>query len=81
MVKIRLARIGAKKVPQYRIVVQDAAKPRDGARIDEIGFYDPNTNPSTIKLDLEKTQDWIKKGAQPTTVVNKLIKAAKKANQ
>ena len=81
MVKIRLARMGQKKVPVYRIVVQEASKPRNGECIDQLGYYDPNTNPSTIKLDLEKTQDWIKKGAQPTTVVNKLIKAAKKANQ
>ena len=78
MVKIRLVRIGAKKVPQYRIVVQDAAKPRDGARIDEIGFYDPNTNPATVKIDLEAAKKWIANGAQPTTVVKKLMKDAEK---
>ena len=78
MVKIRLARIGAKKVPQYRIVVQDAAKPRVGARIDEIGFYDPNTNPATVKIDLEAAKKWIANGAQPTTVVKKLMKDAAK---
>ena len=80
MVKIRLARIGEKKVPVYRVVVQEASKPRDGVAIDQIGTYDPNTNPATIKIDLEKADAWMAKGAQPTTVVNKLIKAARKAN-
>lgn len=80
MVKIRLARIGQKKVPFYRIVVQEASKPRNGVAIDQIGTYDPNTDPATIKIDLEKADAWIAKGAQPTTVVSKLIKAARKAN-
>lgn len=80
MVKIRLARIGQKKFPTYRIVVQEASSPRNGVAIEQLGYYDPNTNPATVKLDLEKANDWIAKGAQPTTVVRKLMKAAKKAN-
>ena len=79
MVKIRLARFGQKKQAQYRVVVQEASQPRDGRAIDQIGYYDPNTNPSTISIDVEKAEEWIKKGAQPTTTVAKLIKAAKKA--
>jgi len=81
MVKIRLARMGQKKVPVYRIVVQEASKPRNGACIDELGYYDPNTDPGTIKIDLEKTKEWISKGAQPTTVVRKLIRSASKENK
>lgn len=80
MVKIRLARIGEKKVPVYRVVVQEASKPRNGVAIDQIGIYDPNTEPATIRIDTAKADEWIAKGAQPTTVVKKLIKAAKKAN-
>lgn len=80
MVKIRLARIGMKKCPTYRIVVQEASAPRNGVAIDQVGYYDPNTDPATVKIDLDKVQDWISKGAQPTTVVRKLMKTAKKAD-
>lgn len=80
MVKIRLARIGEKRVPVYRIVVQEASVPRNGKAIDSIGYYDPNTEPATIKVDLEKANEWIKKGAQPTDVVKKLMKNAAKAD-
>ncbi|SDZ78396.1 small subunit ribosomal protein S16 [Lachnospiraceae bacterium NK3A20] len=80
MVKIRLARIGKKKFPVYRVVVQEASNPRNGVAIDQVGFYDPNTEPATINMDLEKVNSWIARGAQPTTVVKKLVKAAKKAN-
>ncbi|MDD5940685.1 MAG: 30S ribosomal protein S16 [Lachnospiraceae bacterium] len=78
MVKIRLARIGEKKLPTYRIVVQDAAKPRNGVAVEDLGYYDPNTEPATLHFDVEKANEWIKKGAQPTTVVKKLMKAAAK---
>ena len=80
MVKIRLARIGEKKVPIYRIVVQEASCPRNGKTIDSIGYYDPNTEPATIRIDAEKANEWIKKGAQPTDGVKKLMKNAAKAN-
>ena len=78
-VKIRLRRMGAKKAPFYRIVVADSRFPRDGRCIEEIGYYDPTKDPSVIKIDTEKAQSWISKGAQPTDTVKKLIEIAKKA--
>ncbi len=78
MVKIRLARLGKKREPIYRVVVQEASKPRNSVCIAEIGTYNPNTDPAQINIDVEAANEWIAKGAQPTTVVKKLIKAAKK---
>jgi ribosomal protein S16 len=78
-VKIRLRRMGAKKAPFYRVVVADSRFPRDGRCIEEIGYYDPTKDPSVIKIDTEKAQSWISKGAQPTDTVKKLIEIAKKA--
>jgi small subunit ribosomal protein S16 len=74
MVKIRLRRMGAKKTPFYRIIVADSRAPRDGDFIEELGYYNPLMNPAEIKLDVEKTNDWIKKGAQPTETVRALLK-------
>ena len=76
MVKIRLRRMGQKKAPFYRIVVADSRSPRDGKCIDEIGTYDPNTDPSTFSIDEEAAKKWLAAGAQPTEVVGKLLKAA-----
>ena len=76
MVKIRLRRMGAKKAPYYRVVVADARSPRDGRCIEEIGTYNPLTNPATITVDAEKAQTWIKNGAQPTDTVRGLLKNA-----
>ena len=76
MVKIRLRRMGAKKNPFYRIVVADARSPRDGRCIEEIGTYNPLTNPATLTVDAEKAQTWIKNGAQPTDTVRSLLKNA-----
>ena len=76
MVKIRLRRMGAKKEPYYRIVVADSRFPRDGRCIEEIGTYDPLTEPATIAVDAEKAQQWIKNGAQPTDTVRGLLKNA-----
>ncbi len=76
MVKIRLRRMGAKKAPFYRIVVADSRSPRDGRCIEEIGTYDPLTEPATINVDVEKAQQWIKNGAQPTDTVKALLKKA-----
>ena len=76
MVKIRLRRRGAKKAPYYRIVVADSRSPRDGRCIEEIGTYDPLTNPATVTVDAEKAQAWIKNGAQPTDTVKALLKKA-----
>ena len=77
MAKIRLQRVGAKKAPFYHIVVADSRVSRDGKIIEQIGTYDPMTNPSTIVLDKEKTEKWIKNGAKPTDTVKALIAKAK----
>ncbi|CBL03516.1 MAG: 30S ribosomal protein S16 [Gordonibacter pamelaeae] len=76
-VKIRLARHGAKKRPYYRIVVADARCPRDGKFIEEVGRYNPCANPAMVKFDLEKVDQWIKNGAQPTDTVARLLKNAR----
>ena len=76
MVKIRLRRMGAKKAPFYRIVVADSRYPRDGRFIEEIGTYNPVVNPAELKVDVDRAQDWIKTGAQPTETVRDLLKKA-----
>ena len=76
MVKIRLQREGKKKAPFYHIVVADSKSPRDGKIIEQIGTYNPMTNPSEIVLDKEKVEKWIKNGAKPTETVKALIKNA-----
>lgn len=76
MVKIRLARHGAKKHPFYRIVVADSRAPRDGSFIDQVGYYDPTKNPSVVQLKRDKVAKWLKNGAQPTETVTQLIKKA-----
>jgi len=73
-VKIRLTRLGKKKSPFYRVVVADARSPRDGRFIEELGYYDPTTNPATVKIDVEKAAEWVKNGAQPTDTVRALLK-------
>ena len=73
-VKIRLRRMGAKKAPFYRVVVADSRYPRDGRFIEEIGYYNPLTNPADIKINAEKATEWIAKGAQPTDTVKALLK-------
>lgn len=72
-VKIRLKRMGAKKAPFYRVVVADSRSPRDGRFIEEIGYYNPTTEPATIKIDTEKAASWIKNGAQPSDTVKRLL--------
>ena len=73
-VKIRRTRMGKKKNPFYRIVVADQRSRRDGAPIDEIGYYDPMTNPANVKIDAEKATKWLQNGAQPTDTVRALLK-------
>ena len=75
-VKIRLRRMGQKKAPFYRIVVADSRSPRDGRCIEEIGTYDPNVEPSSVKIDADAAKKWLNNGAQPTEVVGKIFKAA-----
>jgi small subunit ribosomal protein S16 len=73
--RIRLARVGSKKNPVYRVVVADSRSPRDGKFIEIVGRYNPQTDPSTIDLDETKVKDWISKGAQPSQSVQRLLKA------
>ena len=74
MVKIRLRRMGAKRAPFYRVVVADSKYPRDGRFIEEIGTYNPMTDPADIKIDAEKAKKWIANGAQPTDTVKSILK-------
>ena len=78
MVKIRLQRVGKKKAPFYHVVVADSRSPRDGKIIDQVGTYNPMTDPATISLDSEKVEKWIKNGAKPTDTVKALIEKAAK---
>ena len=73
-VKMRLRRMGAKKAPFYRVIVADERSPRDGRFIDEIGYYNPLTNPAEIKIDAEKAEKWLSNGAQPTETVKSLLR-------
>ena len=75
-VKIRLRRMGQKKNPFYRIIVADSRSPRNGRFIEEIGTYDPNTDPSTFNVDEELAKKWLANGVQPTEVVGKIFKLA-----
>ena len=72
-VKIRLKRMGQKKRPFYRVVVADSRSPRDGKFIEEIGTYNPVSEPKECKIDNEKAKKWIKNGAKPTSIVEKLF--------
>ena len=73
-VKIRLRRMGQKKAPFYRVIVADSRCPRDGRFIEEIGYYNPMTNPAEVKIDAEKAKTWLNNGAQPTETVKSLLK-------
>jgi small subunit ribosomal protein S16 len=76
-VKIRLARMGTKKKPFYRVVVATNEAPRDGRFIEQVGVYDPTKDPAVFNLDTEKIEKWIEKGAKPTDIVAQLIKKSK----
>ncbi|MGI6453075.1 MAG: 30S ribosomal protein S16 [Syntrophomonadaceae bacterium] len=71
--RIRLRRMGAKKNPFYRVVVADSRSPRDGRFIEEIGYYDPTTDPATVKIDEEKAMKWLRNGAQPSDTAKSLL--------
>lgn len=76
MVKLRLRRMGAINKPFYRIVAVDERKKRDGAYLDNLGYYDPKTDPFTLKVHIDKAIDWLKKGAQPSETVRSLFRKA-----
>ncbi|MGI6003871.1 MAG: 30S ribosomal protein S16 [Christensenellales bacterium] len=78
-VRIRLKRMGAKKAPFYRIVVADSRSPRNGRFIEEIGYYNPVSDPAELKVDTQKANEWIGKGAQPSDTVRALLKKAEAA--
>jgi len=79
-VRIRLARIGGKKQPSYRIIVTDSENINLSNHLEQIGFYNPRAEKDNIKIDLAKYDNWIKKGAKPTETVATLIKAVRRAN-
>ncbi len=74
-VRMRLTRVGSKKNPVYRVVVADSRSPRDGKFIEIVGRYNPQQDPSLIEFDEEKVKDWLRKGAQPSGTVERLLKA------
>ncbi len=76
MLRMRLRRTGAKKQPRYRVVIADARAPRDGAFVDSIGYYDPLTEPATIRIDQERARRWLDKGVQPSDTVQRLLRRA-----
>ncbi len=80
MVRIRLRRQGAKKQPTYRVVVSDQRSPRDGRIVENIGFFNPRTEPETIQIDSERASYWLSVGAQPSEAVARILKAAGVAN-
>lgn len=80
-VKMRLARIGAKKNAMYRVVVTNSRSPRDGRFIEQVGFFDPNQEPAQIRFDEERVKHWLSVGVQPSDTVASLIKAAAKASE
>ncbi len=75
MLRIRLRRVGKKKRPSYRIVVADVRAPRDGNFVDQVGHYDPLTNPPTVVIDQDKTKHWLSVGAQPSETVGRILQS------
>ena len=81
MLAIRLMRMGAKKSPSYRVIVKEKLSKRDGAYIEKVGFYDPTRNPAEVRLDMDRVNYWVSKGAQPTDTVRQLIKTFARTQQ
>jgi len=79
MLAIRLMRMGAKKSPSYRVVVKEKLSKRDGAYVENLGFYNPTRDPAEVRLDLERVDYWIERGAQPTDTVRQLIRKQRRA--
>ncbi|HEX6185274.1 MAG TPA: 30S ribosomal protein S16 [Pyrinomonadaceae bacterium] len=81
MLAIRLMRMGAKKSPSYRVVVKEKLSKRDGAYVENVGFYNPTREPAEVRLDMERVNYWIARGAQPTDTVRQLIRQQARAAQ
>jgi small subunit ribosomal protein S16 len=81
MVRLRMTRMGRKKRPFYRIVAADSRSPRDGRNIETLGWYDPMTKPSGLKLDIERVDYWLGQGASPSDTVGRLIQRARAAQE
>ena len=81
MLAIRLMRMGAKKSPSYRVVVKEKLSKRDGAYVENVGFYNPTRDPAEVRLDMERVNYWLERGAQPTDTVRQLIRRQAKAAQ
>ena len=79
MLAIRLMRMGAKKSPSYRVVVKEKLSKRDGAYVENVGFYNPTREPAEVRLDMERVNYWMSRGAQPTDTVRQLIRRQSKA--
>ncbi|HEX8720800.1 MAG TPA: 30S ribosomal protein S16 [Pyrinomonadaceae bacterium] len=79
MIAIRLMRMGAKKSPSYRVVVKEKQSKRDGAYLENVGFYNPTRDPAEVRLDMERVNYWIGRGAQPTDTVRQLIRQQARA--
>ena len=79
MLAIRLMRMGAKKSPSYRVIVKEKLSKRDGAYVENVGFYNPTRNPAEVRLDMERVNYWLGRGAQPTDTVRQLIRRQSKA--
>ena len=79
MLAIRLMRMGAKKAPSYRVIVKEKLSKRDGAYVENVGFYNPTRNPAEVRLDMERVNYWIGRGAQPTDTVRQLIRQQSRA--
>ena len=79
MLAIRLMRMGAKKSPSYRVVVKEKLSKREGAYVENVGFYNPTRNPAEVRLDMERVNYWLSKGAQPTDTVRNLIRQQARA--
>ena len=79
MLAIRLMRMGAKKSPSYRVVVKEKLSKRDGAYVENVGFYNPTRDPAEVRLDMERVNYWLERGAQPTDTVRQLIRQQARA--
>jgi small subunit ribosomal protein S16 len=79
MLAIRLMRMGAKKSPSYRVVVKEKLSKRDGAYVENLGFYNPTRDPAEVRLNMERVDYWIERGAQPTDTVRQIIRRQRRA--